>query len=555
MNFGAGDDASKRAAARWWWAIIPIVALGVMPPELVAGVSHTDSVRYNLVWPAQFGELFRAGHFYPRWLPHSWDGLGSPTFYFYPPLFFWVAASIGAAAPLEASVSLASAAILAASGFAMRAWLIEQTAHKAALLGGLAYMLAPYHLYDIYGRGALAEACAYVALPIIMLAIRRVGEGRAIAIALLAIGYCLLLLSHLPVALLASVTAIPAFACYMAFTRGGRAWVKLGWCLFGGLLGIGLAAIYVLPAMTLLPHVSAGALGGTFYSPQSWFFLRPDSWTSPSRMLLIIPLSLATLLLTLGAARAGRRQDVTFWAALMIGLFVLIAGLVPAIWRIPLLSQVQFPWRLLVVAEFVAITALSLGRPHWRGGLTLAGCVMAALGAILVLGVANVHIRERLAEGEGPARSIVEEMREAPEYLPPGIDLALDDRQRSVPSEILLPAVQEARAEAQGVSVRTNGLPNGGMDVTVFSPVATVIIARRFVFPHWTLTRNGERRPVEARDALVAWRAPPGRSVYRLEPGRVPIERLAAAISLGSLLILAVTALRWRRYKLVGGDR
>jgi hypothetical protein len=146
-------------------------------------------------------------------------------------------------------------------------------------------------------------------------------------------------------------------------------------------------------------------------------------------------------------------------------------------------------------------------------------------------------------------------MREAPEYLPPGIDLALDDRQRSVPSEIRLPAVQEARAEAQGVSVRTNGLPNGGMDVTVFSPVATVIIARRFVFPHWTLTRNGERRPVEARDALVAWRAPPGRSVYRLEPGRVPIERLAAAISLGSLLILAVTALRWRRYKLVGGDR
>src|SRR2546421_10864524 len=77
-------------------ALIVLVAVAAMTPELLLGLTVSDSFRYNLLWPEQFSALVRDGHLYPRWLPHAWSGLGNPTFYFYPPLFFWVSAAIDA---------------------------------------------------------------------------------------------------------------------------------------------------------------------------------------------------------------------------------------------------------------------------------------------------------------------------------------------------------------------------------------------------------------------------------------------------------------------------
>lgn len=200
--------------------LILLAAVALMVPELALGLSLSDSFRYNLVWTEQFAALFRDGHLYPRWLPLSWHGLGSPTFYFYPPLFFWVTALIDAATggllPAERFTPLGTLALLATSGAAMYAWLRAHAAERPALLGAFAYMAAPYHVYDIYGRGALAEASAYAAVPLIALGLKRLAEGRARYLPLLAAGYAALLLSHLPSALLVSVFLIPPYVIFEA---------------------------------------------------------------------------------------------------------------------------------------------------------------------------------------------------------------------------------------------------------------------------------------------------------------------------------------------------
>src|SRR6058998_2720110 len=115
-------SATVAAAPRTWRrdvALIVLVAIVAMTPELVLGLTMSDSFRYNLLWPEQFGTLFRDGHLYPRWLPHAWGGLGNPTFYFYPPLFFWLAAAVDAltlgALPSERFTPLATLVLLAAS--------------------------------------------------------------------------------------------------------------------------------------------------------------------------------------------------------------------------------------------------------------------------------------------------------------------------------------------------------------------------------------------------------------------------------------------------------
>ena len=78
-------------------AVIAAAAVLVWAPTLVIAAPG-DLFSYDLNWAAQFGALVRAGDPYPRWLPGSFGGLGSPTFYFYPPLSFWVAALVGGAA-------------------------------------------------------------------------------------------------------------------------------------------------------------------------------------------------------------------------------------------------------------------------------------------------------------------------------------------------------------------------------------------------------------------------------------------------------------------------
>ena len=54
-----------------------------------------DSFWIDHVWASQFTALLREGVIYPRWLPWSHEGLGSPVFYYYPPLAFYLTGAFG----------------------------------------------------------------------------------------------------------------------------------------------------------------------------------------------------------------------------------------------------------------------------------------------------------------------------------------------------------------------------------------------------------------------------------------------------------------------------
>ena len=168
-------------------------------------ISHSSP--QNLTWASQFAEQVRAGVLYPRWMPKSFDGLGSPAFYFYPPLPFWIDALVSIVTANALSVpyrlAVSTTVILFLSGLAMHAWLLKISGKRtAALIGAIAYMAAPYHLFDTYTRGAFAEITAYAVLPVVVLALRLTLEKARWGLPLLALAYAALLLSHLPTALL-----------------------------------------------------------------------------------------------------------------------------------------------------------------------------------------------------------------------------------------------------------------------------------------------------------------------------------------------------------------
>ena len=183
-------------------ALFAVAAAVLLLPSLLLGTMNSHSSPQNLTWAAQFADQFRAGVLYPRWLPASFLELGSPTFYFYPPIAFWVDALLSVvtfdALSVSYRLSFSLLILLWASGVAMHAWLKEEAVSpRVAFYGALAYVAAPYHLLDHYYRGAYAEFAAYVVLPLVALSVRQIAAGRRFGVVFLAISYAALPMAHL----------------------------------------------------------------------------------------------------------------------------------------------------------------------------------------------------------------------------------------------------------------------------------------------------------------------------------------------------------------------
>lgn len=529
------------------WLIIAFVAVLAMTPELVTGLTATDNFRFNLTWTEQFVGLFRAGNVYPRWLPQSWSGFGAPVFYFYPPMFYWVTSLVdtvtGGTLESERLVPLASLLLLVASGLSMRAWLSTCSDDRRSLLGAVAYMLAPYHLYHYYGTGALAEATAYVSAPLVMLALVQLRRGKSGFLPVLAIAYAALIFSHLPTALLLTLFLIAPYVLITA-SRAPRPARFVTLALAGGLVGIALSAVFLLPALTLLSRVSPAALSAEFYRPENWFFWHIHAGIMSGRMLLIIPISVAAFLFALASIATNRtetsRSEPLFWAILTLFLVGLVAGLFPFAWKLPGLALVQFPWRALLVVEFTTVTLLVVHAPRLRHPLMLSA--MAVLGfAYLVLALIAAHMIGRTWEGQQRGASEIRtDYIDAAEYLPAGTRIDLG----SGPGEarIVLPQMPLAWASNPQTRIRAVELPDGGMMIAVRSDVPTEVRLRRFYFPHWQLSdAEGHAIPTVSDPAIrvVSFHAPAGASAFRLIPGTAPLEVVGRILSMMALIVLA----------------
>jgi hypothetical protein len=499
-------------------------------PSLLLGTMISHSAPQNLTWAAQFAEQFRSGVLYPRWMPDSFDGLGGPAFYFYPPLPFWIDALVSVVTvnllPVAWRLSITWFVFLWASGVSMHAWIRSQTGDaRIALWGALAYMTAPYHLFDHYTRGALAEFAAYAFVPLGLLFLRRPIP--------LALSFAALLLSHLPTALLVSVAILAPYAVFVL--RTPRDLVRAA---TGAALGIGLAAAYLVPALTLQSWISADQLWTSFYLARRWLLLPSGTWPDPDTMKIVAMLAAAYALAAAGVLVFFRRRpNAAMWAALALVGLALMSGIVPWVWDVPLLAKVQFPWRLLLAVEFAVVSAVSFAAV---GGLGRAGLYTIAVAFVFLIPAAGMivgDIGERIAytRSGAPLQS-----QDAKEYEPYGFPLSASPTYAQLGLEPLAgtppvacaPTPRACRAEAGRF---------GAMAIEVDGDAATEVVVRRFFFPAWRLEPAAAVAP-KPPFQLVSFTAAPGRHSFRLERGTLPAEQWGWAISAVSLLLLLAGA-------------
>lgn len=382
------------AVPRWLW--LALLAFALMLPVILGPLRLNDSHWINYSWSEQFTAAIARGDLWPRWLPQSHGGLGAPDFYFYGPVSFWLAAPFGliGLAPWPSLLCTATLALWL-SGLAMARYCDGWTHHPA--LAGVLYMALPYHLLDFALRGALAEFVAYVTLPLIALGVR---ERR---IGVIAFAYALLILTHLPTALLASLFLLPV----LTTLHGGLDRATIGRIAIGLLLGLMLAAPYLLPALALQRFVSIEALSAApALQASRWTILSSDARLRDGLLLIGLIAAAAAL----PAATLIRRDRLGWFVLLVLGLAL---GLIPAVWRLPLLARVQFPWRMLVLADFGS--ALLLARSAWPGErlLLLATPALALSLTILTLPTSSKGSAMPLAVLEAQHPDVIE-------YLPAG---------------------------------------------------------------------------------------------------------------------------------------
>ena len=251
-----------------------------------------ESFWIDWVWLDQFARELGHGTPYPRWLPLSHGGLGSPVFYYYPPLAFYLG-SIFTLAGLTTYASLIAAffAAYALSGAAMYSWL--RNAAERPLLGALFYVAAPYHTFNFYSRGAVAEFLATALLPAVMIGLRRSARGERGGFALTALSYGLLIFAHLPLALLASLFLFGPYALLWMMKSEWRRFLPIAAAL---LTGIALAAVYLIPALLLQRYRDADNLWhDPSVQPANWTIWHPLFWVDHTYAVSYTHLTLPTI--------------------------------------------------------------------------------------------------------------------------------------------------------------------------------------------------------------------------------------------------------------------
>ncbi|MGH9537625.1 MAG: 6-pyruvoyl-tetrahydropterin synthase-related protein [Terriglobales bacterium] len=484
------------------WIMPCLIALaGSVSTVSLALFGFVRGDKIHLFWAKHFSDQLWAGNLYPQWLQGMNSGLGSPTFYFYGPVSYYITSLFFLVLPFHRygwlQVGLAAALASVASGLAAYLWLRERCSRLAAGVAAILYTWLPYHLrIDHFERFAFAEYWGFVWMPLSLYFVSRLVRGHRKNLVGLAVTYTLLLMTHPPTALLFGGIPILYALVLVAETRNYRPLIYVAAAVALGTL---MASAYLIPALTTQSNASMGEMivgdgsyannflyvkmAGVAGPTQHWF----QEWLASMTKLTMIAASMAALV-TFTGLFGPRRWERFLWSMVVLVSLLMMHPLSAPVWRaIPLLQKIQFPWRfhILLTLALTAMIAYAIeaipSRPmqFWRS---------AAFGlAMLLVAFEGVYTlrswRWTLLEKPELAERIA--VRDYPEYRPKWVPLDVYTPERVKRLGATTPAVETVSGlglvqvenwSPTGIQIATNGQSDMQMKV------------RQFYYPTWTAT-------------------------------------------------------------------
>jgi hypothetical protein len=545
-----------------WIAPCLIVIVGSVGTVPLALFGFLRGDKMHLFWAKHFSDQLWAGNLYPQWLLDMNSGLGSPTFYFYGPISYYITSFFFFALPYDRygwlQVGLSAALAAVGSGLTAYLWLREGCSRQAACMAGILYMWLPYHWrIDQLERFAFAECWGFVWMPLSLYYVSRLFRGYRRSICGLAVTYACLVMTHPPTALLFGGLPLLYALVLVAETKNHR---PLAYIAAGVVLGTLLSATYLIPALTTQSDASMSEMivGDGSYAnnfvyvkmagvpgpAQHWF----QEWLASMTRLTVVAACVAGLLAFAGLF-GPKRLERLLWSIVTLFSLAMMHPLSSPVWRaIPLLQKIQFPWRFHIILT-LALTAMiaqviealpSAPMQFWRS---------VAFGlAMLLIGVEGVYTLRvwrwtLLEKVEVPERVAV---RDYPEYRPKWVPLEVYTPDRVKQLGASTPPVGAISGQGQvwiekwsvtGIQIASNGLSD--LQVKV----------KQFYYPTWTATlENGDSCSTSpsATDGLLMLSLPRGqhRITLKIEPHGAGLLGQRISLTAGIVTLCLLFALR-----------
>jgi hypothetical protein len=478
-----------------------------------------DDAMFHLAWLDEFHQLQLEGITYPRWLNLAYGGFGSPTFYFYPPLPYF----LGSAMQFVSSVDLSGlyhvlgflATVL--SGWTCYFYLCTIRINKtAAFAGAIFYCIAPYRFVDMYARSALGEHFSFIFLPLILASVEmatRAGEGRdnIRAIVIGAIGWAGVILVNIP--------ATVMFAIVSAIYALVRCWgdlKRIAMPAGGALLGALISSLYLIPLFEMRDHIQTNHIFDIGSQEQKWSYILIEFFRvelTSARILnavtlLIGVICLLALLVKLRRKGAAENTLPVAITLIAIALFFQIPVISALIYEISPIDLIKYSWRwnvILTLGFAVVITMIGRQRGSWPAYVVLAAVLVCTI-------VTGVNYGREFAVHRSP--DVLKEFyMDAPEYVP-----------KFAPKEYF-EVTGFARVNKLAPDVIHNQTP-GSVMLTSHGPerltykvtasAKTLAVLHQFYWPQWMLWKGDTQIPLGYDEY--------GRAVAELEPGDYDLE-------------------------------
>jgi hypothetical protein len=573
-------------------SIICLAAFIAIVPQLIRGNSCGHDFDVHLVSWLDCVNAWHHGIPYPHWAPSPNYGAGEPRFVFYPPLTWMLGAALGLIFSWHVVPIVLTFLILAATGLATRALALEALDDLPATLAGCASLFSLFTLFTAYERSAFPEFAGGFWLPLIVLFVmrdrhpsaslfRRAFDGST---ALLALALAGAWLSNLPLGVMAGYLMA---GVALLWALANKSWVPLLRAVLAGALGLGLAAIYWLPAAfeRNWVDIKQATQDPGYNFENNWLFarsanpllalhdqiLRQVSWIAIS----MIAIAVAGIAISWrrGALPAAKSAASRLWwvpvAAIPVAVcFFLFPVSRPLWYLLPEMRFLQYPWRWLEAVEapmaIFFVTAIWPFRRRSRVGV-LAVCVVLFLAST----VYATKVFFQVCYPEDTVASVLFDYRSGAgfegmyEYEPPGGDdssiatglpdaclvsdpsLVLGKPDPDDPDANPIWNPDQGSCQATFTALHGSQTDPEHREIRATTAQAGYLLLRLVSYPAWRIRVNGQPQTALPRrdDGLIVVPVPEGAVDLTVDWTRSPDVLAGRWVSAVSLLLLA--ALWW----------
>jgi hypothetical protein len=608
------------------YILIPVVAFLAVLPLILKGCSCGHDFDFHILNWLEAARQFTHGNLRPHWAYTPAYNAGEPRFVFYPPLSWTIGTLLGLTLPWTWTPIVYTWLALTASGLALHRLARDFTTPTAALLAATFYVVNPYMLFTAYERTAYAELLAAAWIPLLLHAILRKRvtiSGIAIPVSLLWLTnapaavmscYALALLTIIRISTAAKYPAAPRLGLASSPTPNPSSatpnppsptpgpssptlgapssarFLRLRWAsrnsatapahsntsnassqtplriafntAAGTLLGLGVAAFYILPAayerryvqiaMAILPGMR---IQDNFLFQHTGEILHDQVLHTASLIALVLMAFTAAAITSRITTKdrvphpsqphryGGDPHHSTSLliplAILTVAIALLLTPITAFIWNhAPELAFLQFPWRLLAILAAVLSLTLALALSRVKLKPIPIAAVALAIAATLTYPAYTVFHQPCDDEDTVQAREALFHSNQGTdptdEYTPNTAD---NDSLAHANPAFWLSTDPDAKAPA-------NAVPGPApTQLTLNSPTPQTIILNLRDYPTWRVTLNQTLITIreERDDGLIAIPIPAGPFTIDITYAQPLDQTIGDILSLLSIALLLLS--------------